>query len=64
VTVQRSSTATASRVRVVLGSGFVLPAALGGTPPVVSDAAAKSEAPGSNANAPAPLDGSTIPCVK
>jgi LCP family protein required for cell wall assembly len=64
VTVERSSVATAGRVRVVLGSGFVLPAGLGGTPPVVSDAAAKSEAPGSNANAPAPLDGSSIPCVK
>jgi hypothetical protein len=63
-TVQRSSLATGSRVRVVLGSDFVLPTALGGTPPVVSNAAAKSEAPGSNANAPAPLDGSGIPCVK
>jgi hypothetical protein len=63
-TVQHSSLA-GSHVRVVLGTGFVLPAALGGAPPATANPAAiASEAPGSNANAPSPLDGSSVPCVK
>jgi hypothetical protein len=65
VPVEQSSAAAGGRVRVVLGSDFSMPAALGGTPPEkVNQAAAGSEAPGSNANAPSPLDGGSIPCVK
>ncbi len=63
-TVQQSSLA-GSHVRVVLGTGFVLPTSLGGAPPATPNPAAlASEAPGSNVNAPSPLDGSSIPCVK
>jgi LCP family protein required for cell wall assembly len=65
VPVQQSSIAAPGRVRVVLGTNFTLPVALGGTPPARSDAtAAGSEAPGSSANAPSPLNGGSIPCVK
>ncbi|HEX3646993.1 MAG TPA: LCP family protein [Pseudonocardiaceae bacterium] len=66
-TVQESSRATAGRVRVVLGTGFAMPTALGGTAAgtATPDAAAlRNEAPGSNANAPRPLAGGSIPCVK
>jgi LCP family protein required for cell wall assembly len=63
--VQQSSATQSGRVRVVLGTDFSLPAALGGAPPAkVNAAAAGSEAPGSSANAPTPLDGGSIPCVK
>jgi LCP family protein required for cell wall assembly len=67
VTVELSSRAAAGRVRVVLGTSFALPTALGGTgdgTPAPDAAALKSEAPGSNANAPGPLAGGSIPCVK
>jgi LCP family protein required for cell wall assembly len=65
VPVQQSSIPGPGRLRVVLGTDFVLPVALGGTPPAKSDAtAAGSEAPGSSANAPSPLNGGSIPCVK
>lgn len=59
--VQKSSLAGAGRVRVVLGTGFTLPTALGGTPATVDT---RAEAPGSSANAPSPLAGGSIPCVK
>jgi hypothetical protein len=63
--VQHSSLAQAGRVRVVLGSGFTMPTALGGKAPAAPDSAEmKAEAPGSNANAPSPLAGGSIPCVK
>jgi hypothetical protein len=65
VPVAQSSVAAAGRVRVVLGTDFTMPAALGGTPPAKANTAtAGSEAPGSSANAPTPLDGGSIPCVK
>jgi LCP family protein required for cell wall assembly len=67
VTVERSTRAAVGRVRVVLGTSFAMPAALGGTgtsTPTPDAAALKNEAPGSNANAPSPLAGGSIPCVK
>lgn len=67
VTVERSTRAAAGRVRVVLGTSFAMPAGLGGSgssTPTPDAAALKREAPGSNANAPRPLAGGSIPCVK
>jgi LCP family protein required for cell wall assembly len=65
VTVQRSSVAESDRVRVVLGTDFTMPASLGGTPAAsTSVVATGSEAPGSNPNAPSPLNGGSVPCVK
>jgi LCP family protein required for cell wall assembly len=67
VAVERSTRADVGRVRVVLGTSFAMPAALGGSgtnSPTPDATALKSEAPGSNANAPKPLDGGSIPCVK
>jgi LCP family protein required for cell wall assembly len=61
VRAEKSTAAGTGRVRVVLGTDFTLPAALGGTPATVDT---RSEAPGSNANAPSPLAGGSIPCVK
>jgi hypothetical protein len=57
--------ATVMRSSLVLVSYYTLPAALGGAPPSQPNPAElKSEAPGSNANAPSPLAGGSIPCVK
>lgn len=65
VTVQRSAVAAPGHVRVVLGTDFSMPASLGGTPATsTSTVATGSEAPGSNPNAPSPLAGGSVPCVK
>ncbi|HEX3593171.1 MAG TPA: LCP family protein [Pseudonocardiaceae bacterium] len=60
----RHSSLAGSHVRVVLGNGFVLPTALDGVTRQVNPADLASEAPGSNPNAPSPLAGGSIPCVK
>lgn len=68
VPVQLSDVATTGRVRVVLGTDFTMPADLDGpastSTATTAPVATGSEAPGSNPNAPSPLAGGGIPCVK
>lgn len=64
-TVERSSAARSGRVRVVIGRDFSMPSSLV-PPPAAPPAGSTGATPpaANNPNAPAPIDGGGVPCVK